>query len=302
MLTHLPPRRLIVCASVSVLTGLVLGFLGGYAQGARLVGTSPVSIPAIEALVKGAGTSRAPEKETGNESPSRTSAPAEENTARAASIAGWQALGKLQDDNLIAHVHVPLFSLSGDRLSDAFAKLFALNPSERLTIEAAVARTTAELARLQAGKSTVRAGAEGSLSIAVPSFPEEGGRLYDALYADIATVMGPDRQKIFLQSAAAQLDDHMAGFGANERSITLSPPTRNEAGDLIYEWSDERVAPDSQGGSSGQGSRSELEQRFGATMLQQIPENFWSTGVQNSGAASSSAGGTRSGLSAFGRQ
>lgn len=144
-------------------------------------------------------------------------------TAASGSTGTLQQLNYLaaaQRDKL-ATVRVPITTNERDsKLSEAFVKLFALTEPERQTLQNALEHARHDVDQMANSSVAVKEDA-GSLVFVMKPF-DGGADVYDRLMDVFAQTLGPERNAAFVALQADQLSRSFNGFGAEERTVTLT--------------------------------------------------------------------------------
>ncbi|HVU34723.1 MAG TPA: sigma-70 family RNA polymerase sigma factor [Opitutaceae bacterium] len=200
-----------------------------------------------------------------------TAADAQERSAAINRLKGkWAILAELQNTKA-AQTQLALVDRMG-KLNEAALKIFDVTPAEHDALERAVDSATQRMTALEQQNATMTPDGADKLTIRVQSFPEAGGKVYDALMKSFADTLGPDRNAAFLQLAATQVDQAFSRFGAVERtvSVTLQPGSKTGR----YLVTDYEVSAGSRGTSTGSfKSRADLLSQFG-TVINLLPPRF----------------------------
>ncbi len=132
----------------------------------------------------------------------------------------WRVLAELKNRRL-ADSRVEFVKPNGT-LSDAFANLFELSPTERESLQEAVTQAAQRLADLEAENAAVTRDDKGQVVITVKPFAPAGGVLYDAVMNSFAQTLGSERNAAFLALGADQVENAMGRFGAAQRTVTFA--------------------------------------------------------------------------------
>jgi len=120
-------------------------------------------------------------------------------------------------------------------LSSAFIELFALTPEEQSTLQKAVDSARQQMGELAIANSTVSRDNNGGVVIHVKPFAE-GVSVDDHLMDAFTETLGPDRNPSFLALGADQVERSLDSFGAEERTIILTPnPSGEKAGYVVQD-------------------------------------------------------------------
>jgi hypothetical protein len=131
-------------------------------------------------------------------------------------------LSEAQKTGLLQLVRVPFTTRSG-KLSPKFAELFALSPAEVDAMQQALNKAHERLDALALANATTHTTPDGKIVIDVKPF-DGGGPIYDEMMDKFASLMGKDRNPAFLQLVdTGQLGDELNQFGAEQRTITMTP-------------------------------------------------------------------------------
>jgi len=156
-------------------------------------------------------------------------------SSHAGAIDELRVLADLQKGKVLSAKVMPVAG-KDRKLTDGFAELFKLSPEERTALQAALDKAQSRLAALEKANSTVTRNADGSVVIAVQPFPKEGGAAYDELMSSFAQTLGPERDAAFSSlGSAGQLEDDLDGFGAVQRTLTLSTSARLSGTGVDYQ-------------------------------------------------------------------
>lgn len=108
--------------------------------------------------------------------------------------------------------YVPFFN--GGKISHEFVSVYALTPSETAELSQASRQAKAKLEEMSSRRAQLDPSSnEKKLIVTVPSFPEEGGEVYDALLGRISATLGPERYALFDETSGTALDQEFKGFG-----------------------------------------------------------------------------------------
>jgi RNA polymerase sigma factor (sigma-70 family) len=166
-------------------------------------------------------------------------------------------LSEAQKTGLVQVVRVPFTAGFEGKLSPKFAELFALSPSEATGMQQAWDKARERMSGLALASATARTTADGKIVIDVKPF-DGGGLVYDEMMDSFASLLGKDRNAAFVQLVSDQLGNQLNEFGAEQRTITVTP-TGEKDGQRTYEMIDQHkfagaaANPPAIGGSIGSG-------------------------------------------------
>jgi hypothetical protein len=122
----------------------------------------------------------------------------------------------------LATIRLPVVYNNG-KLSDGFAELFALAPSEVEALKSGIAEAHSEIGRLSQSHASIT---QQGNSVVVTVQPFEGGAdVYDRLMDSFERTLGPDRYAALIELHTDELPRVFSGFGAEQRTITISRDT-----------------------------------------------------------------------------
>ena len=190
----------------------------------------------------------------------------------------WRALTDLRKHRVRASMVMlmpPRFQLSED-----FASLFALTPSERDTLQLALNNARKQIGELAVANASVSRTADGRVVIDVKPF-EQGADIYDKLLDVFAQTLGPERNSAFLALGTSEIESEFHQFGGERRILTLVrnptipnniPPSPPGASVLAVE--DSRQSPNLRGNQTHYfASRWAFDERFGP-IAKLVPPDF----------------------------
>jgi len=176
----------------------------------------------------------------GNERDGKKSGSAPGAAGSAGAIDELRLLANLQKGKVLAVKVMPVAG-KDRKLTDGFADLFKLSPEERTALQAALDKAQGRLAALEKANSTVTRNADGSVVIQIQPFPKEGGAAYDELMSSFAQTLGPERDAAFSSlGSAGQVEDDLGGFGAVQRTLTLSTSAAANGSGVDYQVEEEK--------------------------------------------------------------
>jgi hypothetical protein len=242
--------------ALSILAGLVLAAVGGYWFGrARPVAPAPVAAPAPAAdLARMRSENQQLRAE--NEQLVRVQKEAALEPKRAVATnpaaTGIEALSVLAELQRTKAGSVRVTMLErNSKLADGFVKLFQITPAERETLQQTLDDARDRTNKLAMANATVKV--EGDALVAkMPPF-EGGADVYDAVMDAFARTLGPARNEAFVALQAGQLSTALSGFGAEQRTVTVSREVRPD-GESGLSVRDERRGPSGGGSSTMQSS------------------------------------------------
>lgn len=130
-------------------------------------------------------------------------------------------LNEAQKTGLVLKAQVP-FATAGGKLHPKFVELFDLSREETEAMQQALDRARQRLAGLALAQATARTTPEGKIVIEVSPF-DGGGPIYDEMMDTFAARLGQERNEAFLQLIGGQVGEELNQFGAEQRTITLTP-------------------------------------------------------------------------------
>jgi hypothetical protein len=121
-----------------------------------------------------------------------------------------------------------------DKLTSQFALLYGLTPPETAQLNTAALQAKQRLDELyrQRVRLDPSSGPE-KLVVTIPALPEEGGKIYNDLLAQVSAVLGPDRYALFDEISGNALDSSFDGFGLTRHRYEVVPVTEPD-GRLSY--------------------------------------------------------------------
>lgn len=129
-------------------------------------------------------------------------------------------------------------------LSPALKQLLNISEAEAAVLNGATDGVLRRIGEIEARHATARRDPEtGAIVMTVPSFPSEGGRLYDELVAKFAAVLGPERNEVFQQIGAPSFEYSFGGFGVQQRTLTIQTEPAAGGTPQIIRLRDQRVHP-----------------------------------------------------------
>jgi hypothetical protein len=147
--------------------------------------------------------------------------------SNAARLEQIRILAQVQQEKL-ATVNLPIVGRDG-KVTDNFAKMFALTDGERQVLQQAVDQGRRRTDELLASSMTVTQEPD-KLVFAMKPF-EGGAEIYDGLMDSFAQTLGSERNAAFVALQTDDLGRMFSGFGAEQRTVTLSreqPPDGGE--------------------------------------------------------------------------
>lgn len=101
------------------------------------------------------------------------------------------------------------------RLNEDFAAVFELSPAETRQLRASITATRARLDALEASHAQIVAEVDGSFTVTVPPFPEEGGAVHDDFVAGLRNLLGEERWNYYTRISSADFEQssEFGGFG-----------------------------------------------------------------------------------------
>jgi hypothetical protein len=126
----------------------------------------------------------------------------------------------------VANIRLPVVYNNGN-LSEGFAELFSLSPSEADALRSAIKEAHSEIGRLsQANASITQQGA--STIVTVQPF-EGGADVYDRLMDSFERTLGPDRYAAMIELHTDELPRVFSGYGAEQRTLMIVRDARKES-------------------------------------------------------------------------
>ncbi|HVS52550.1 MAG TPA: sigma-70 family RNA polymerase sigma factor [Opitutaceae bacterium] len=165
-------------------------------------------------------------------------APDQKNADGPSALQRLTWLNDAQKSGLLQLVRVP-FTVGFGELSPKFAELFALSPTETDAMQQALDKAHARIDSLVLANATTRTLPDGKIVIDVKPF-EGGGAVYDEMMDAFASVLGKDRNGIFLQlvGSRGQLDGEFNQFGGEQRTVTVTATEKD--GERAYDLVEQR--------------------------------------------------------------
>ncbi len=116
------------------------------------------------------------------------------------------------------------------KLNEDFVRAFDVTPGERRTLEAMLEKTRADLDRAELAQARIEPQADGTFTISIAAFPQEGGRILDRLVEDFGNTMGPQRAD-FLREMNLLGEEGFSfdGFGTRTTKVQLQPASSASA-------------------------------------------------------------------------
>lgn len=125
-----------------------------------------------------------------------------------------------------ASIRLPVVYNNGN-LSEGFAELFSLSPSETDALKRAIKEAHSEIGRLSQANASVSQQADSTI---VTIQPFEGGAdVYDRLMDSFERTLGPDRYAAMMELHTDELPRVFSGFGAEQRTLKIVRDARNES-------------------------------------------------------------------------
>jgi RNA polymerase sigma factor (sigma-70 family) len=215
--------------------------LGGYAlRDARLAGMEPSpSYSEISQSLSGlTEENRRLRDENEHLRVERPSVATEQKDAEmAAVLQRLSVLSEAQKDGLVLNTRVPFLTYSG-KLTPKFAELFLLSPDEVDSMQQAWDKARDRIGGLALAHASAQTMPDGKIVIEVKPF-DGGGPIYDEMMDTFGSLLGKERNEAFLQLVGGQVGDELNQFGAEQRTITLTP-VGEKNGAPIYDYLDQR--------------------------------------------------------------
>jgi hypothetical protein len=161
----------------------------------------------------------------------------------------------------LASVRLPVLGRDGT-LTNEFARLFDLSAQERSTLQQAVENARQKIDTLAMASATVAQ--EGDALVARLKPFEGGADVYDSVMDAFAQTLGPERNAALVPLITDQFTNAFHGFGAQQRTITLSREIMGSAGEPRLVLRDERRGAAGTGSSmtSGQTDPDQLVRQY----------------------------------------
>lgn len=144
------------------------------------------------------------------------------------------------------------------KLDDTFVTLFALNSAEKDQMQQAVDAARAHLAELERKNATITRQPDGSIVIAVPPFPSDGGKVYDQMTREFAAVLGPERNAAYMEIGSDRVEQSLAMFGAAQHTYIFGYDA-SDGRHQPYTLSDTWVQKSPHGGVTSDGENTAFE-------------------------------------------
>jgi hypothetical protein len=147
---------------------------------------------------------------------------------------------------------VPVQIFTPEGISPQFALLYGLTQAEQTQLSLAFKQAKQRLEELSSQRAQVDPTTTAEkLIVSVPAFPTEGGRIYNDLLANFASVMGADRYPVFNETSGNLLENSLEGIGlaTNRYEVTLGETTLNDQ--PTYDIKRSFLYPSESGSSSG---------------------------------------------------
>ncbi|MFT3780765.1 MAG: sigma-70 family RNA polymerase sigma factor [Nibricoccus sp.] len=224
--------------AVSACLAAIAGF-GGYVLGDahrvrnEVRPSPPQNNPALAALNEENRHLRDENEQLRN---AQTSIANQNGVKGAAALQRLSVLSEAQKSGLLLNTRVPFVSVFG-KLTPKFAELFMLSPAELETMQQSLDVAHSRVDQLALANASAATMPDGKVVIEVKPF-EGGGPIYDAMMDTFTSLLGKERSDAFLQLVGSQLGDELYQFGAEQRTITLTPAgEKNDA--LTYDLVDQ---------------------------------------------------------------
>jgi len=130
-------------------------------------------------------------------------------------------LSEAQKSGLILNARVPFFTYSG-KLTPKFAELFMLSPAEVDSMQQAWDKARDRIDGLALANASAQTTPDGKVVIEVKPF-DGGGPVYDEMMDTFTSLLGKERIEAFLQLVGGQVGEELSQFGAELRTVTLTP-------------------------------------------------------------------------------
>lgn len=146
-------------------------------------------------------------------------------------------LSEAQKAGLVLNARVPFVVYPGIILPK-FAELFMLSPAQMDSMQQAWDKARARIDGLVLAHASAHTTPDGKIVIEVPPF-DGGGPIYDEMMDTFTSLLGKERNEAFLQLVGSQVGDELSQFGAERRTITLTPAGERN-GKPTYDMVDQR--------------------------------------------------------------
>lgn len=193
---------------------------GKQAAGSVAVGLAPAMIPEVRASVPGVNEPRFSGAKLG----------AREEGEADGSLLLLSRLAEMRKRKLLSF-HVQMFDFERG-LTKEVRELLQISESEAAQIDAAVAAARGRIGEMEAERAVVTNETKtGRLVITVPSFPEQGGKVFDEVRRQVLGVLGAERGNLFEELGA--FEGTLWQFGARTREIEVSKQAGKEQGIIL---------------------------------------------------------------------
>ncbi len=196
-----------------------------------------------------------------------------------------ELLRRLQSMRGVLSFSVRSFDING-HISTQLKTLFHISDAEETQLNAALDEAKRRRGAIEAGMATSRRDEKsGALIITLPTYPEQGGQIYDQLLSQIQQTLGADRAELFQGVCGQEFDRTYGEIGLQPHTYTVTRATDGQ-GQTGFEVKDEHATNpyvDAQGqaryGGSGwsqsrYANRSDLVKQLGALGEKLIPPDF----------------------------
>ena len=218
-------RNVWVTVIAAWLAGAAMGWWwarnpGKQAAGSGAAGSAPVMIPAVRASATVVDERRSSGAKLG----------AREQGAADGSLLLLSRLAEMRKRKLL-NFHVQVFDFERGLTKEA-RELWQISESEAAQIDAAVAAARGRIGEMEAERAVVTDETKtGRLVITVPSFPEQGGKVFDEVRRQVLGVLGPERGNLFEELGA--FEGTLGQFGARTREIEVSKQAGKDQGTIL---------------------------------------------------------------------
>jgi hypothetical protein len=133
---------------------------------------------------------------------------------------------------LQSKISVPM--LFGEELNPDFVSIYELSERETNQLKAALKNARGRLAELESRHARIEPKGPTEFTISIPTFPAEGGLVFDDLTKAIRSILGEPRHELYLQLSRYDFESTSAFgmFGLGETVINVKP-MRSEQGGAI---------------------------------------------------------------------
>lgn len=131
--------------------------------------------------------------------------------------------------------------MSSIELTDDFQTAFELGDVEFRELQELFRAVNDELEQLEANSAEGSWAEDGSEWVfEIPTFPEQGGVLYDRISNGLESAIGPEKMMVFHETYGGQFEKRFGHMGTRERTLKFSLlPIRLEGGEREFQFVDQ---------------------------------------------------------------